>query len=1806
MKFKSALTAFVACAAAVVSFTSRAELPAKFVEYVYSGGSVVFDTGIKPIPSKTRAIITLAPMTVSSTEKAMFGQRSSSTWGDKYSTYVLLNSSYFRMDWIGNGTTKAFIPTKEHIYQFDCRNASARINGSSYSSSVTKDGAASSYSFYLFAMNDKGKTKAGLAQRLYAARIYTDGVNVSANYLPCVDNDGVAALYDTVSGMVCYPESGTLTAGPDIVVDETKKTFFGLASDDWDTAANWLPAGVPTADDDVVIPAGKIVTAASTIAVKSLVTARATMLTVGNWPKYLWSVNYMYPFAGEGTSLGVSVTGDMSVGGCFSIGGHTNEYDAVSVSVGGNLTFGSSSSSYFYARYGDLETTWKNFTWQDFKTGGGLLTVGGKTTLEGATEASASVFTVCNPMSGLPFVLKLQDLEVAAGAKISSDNLGWAKVGDTFYGKGFSNKGGAGYGGQGGGGTRGASYGFANAPCYPGSPSFVITSTKTPKPDYRGGGAIRIDARDVTVNGKLTALASDRSGTAASGGGIFVTCREFAVGETALVTARGGDNTGNNNTEYSGGGGRIAIVTGSPTDEQLNGLYANGSDDGVMEVCSLLDASASPYPVSCFSVQGGHQTDYASNPTKAGNGKDGTAVLLNARDMSMAFVTVDGARTPEDVVPHFGTRQIKKGETLFSNSDYSYIARAGNLTRDVCSGYTYTNATEGVVSGEVTSVTLNIQEDTTLTWLYAEQPEHFVTVMKPNAEGVMTSTSAWMTNGTDLDLSADEIDGYVFAGWEGDVPVADRANAAVTLTVDRPLRMTAVYRKEGAEPSAKTWTGAGDGTTWEDPANWDPAGIPTINDAVTLPSDATVFAKSHAVAGSLALDSGAFLKIAAVGTSVANAWEMQPEIPAIRLALGLRVAGDLTLTDAKLVVGGFNSYAEDVKLDVGGDLTLNGASRLVVNARYGARSLGAKSWRSFTWQDFKAGGATVSVAGATKVLDTSVVYPTCNARSGLPVVFALKDLELASGASFSATMRGWAYIAADLTHYGYGYAAEGSAASYGGKGGGNSAAGTYGFANAPFYPGSAGGRTDEYAAGGGAVRICADDVKLDGKIYADGWQGTGDALVLGSGGSIFITCDTLKPGASAQLSARGGLNPGNEVIGKCGGGGRISVIVGSPDEELLDALYATGTEAEKFILVTDDPAVANADRATYPAITVIGGHGKNWDTNPQAAWHGKDGSFVWAKNRGNKASVTVKAGLPTATVNPPDGVDTVEKGEMNFTADESAADPEYPTGGRFHVQGLSWSNATENVSHFVAGNDVRMTVDDDLWVEWIWGDREYLFDIVSAGGGTVTGDGWQDEGASVTLTATPAAGWTFVGWAGDVPAADRTKASVTLAADGPKRAVALFSDGTASVCVWRPDGTGVWSDPQNWDCGAGVPGKVPTALDDVVLTNGTCVIDDSLDLTVASLVVSNSAKLFIGCRGTSAQTADAIDTETTTPWALRVTGAMSVVGTAQFAIGGRIGEAEAVLEAGSLALSGSAAAAVYSGRRGPSDDPATFREGGAKVVVAGEMTLGGKSVLGLFCHPESGAPVVISAGTFTLGATAKVDADGNGFGRRAAYTAGGTWAPRFFGPGYVLCGYTANRNGASYGGEGGGILSAGAESRVYGWAAAPFMPGSPAHNILTTDERYFGGGAVRIDARMLTINGTITACGADGKSSTENGGGASGGAIWLTGNRIEIGSGAQLLAKGGNSTGYEYSCGGGGGRIAIGRKLTSDQIDRLYVGDLPVSVEVTPLSGLPEYAGRFSVKGGTAHQQADRSGIAGTDGSAVFVNAKSGLVIMIR
>jgi hypothetical protein len=136
-----------------------------------------------------------------------------------------------------------------------------------------------------------------------------------------------------------------------------------------------------------------------------------------------------------------------------------------------------------------------------------------------------------------------------------------------------------------------------------------------------------------------------------------------------------------------------------------------------------------------------------------------------------------------------------------------------------------------------------------------------------------------------------------------------------------------------------------------------------------------------------------------------------------------------------------------------------------------------------------------------------------------------------------------------------------SGAGYGGNGAGSSGnlamGGTaYGSATSPSSLGSGGGNDVPYSlggAGGGSVRLTVNGtLAADGKISANGGNGSGVGGGGGSGGSVWLTVGTLT--GSGSITANGGT--GADAVGGGGGGGRISL--GYSANDFVGLMSASG------------------------------------------------------------------------------------------------------------------------------------------------------------------------------------------------------------------------------------------------------------------------------------------------------------------------------------------------------------------------------------------------------------------------------------------------------------------------------------------------------------------------------------------------------------------------------------------------------------------------------------------------------------------------
>ena len=234
-----------------------------------------------------------------------------------------------------------------------------------------------------------------------------------------------------------------------------------------------------------------------------------------------------------------------------------------SLNVGGNLTATNDAQLHVFSGRTNAPGTH-----------GAYVTVTGNVTL----TKNSWIYPYSHTTNGASVLFRMNDLFISTNSGFNANGLGYYV--EKGPGKGLNNSSsgnsGGGYGGIGGASSSragGSVYGSSNAPVHPGSGGGRYDNN-----GGHGGGLIRIEAQDVTMNGNLLARAATASGQyngGGSGGGIFVMSGTFVGGASAVMNASGGPRGAGYTSLGSGAGGRIAVWYGtiSPGDKAsiLNG-----------------------------------------------------------------------------------------------------------------------------------------------------------------------------------------------------------------------------------------------------------------------------------------------------------------------------------------------------------------------------------------------------------------------------------------------------------------------------------------------------------------------------------------------------------------------------------------------------------------------------------------------------------------------------------------------------------------------------------------------------------------------------------------------------------------------------------------------------------------------------------------------------------------------------------------------------------------------------------------------------------------------------------------------------------------------------------------------------------------------------------------------------------------------------------------------------------------------------------------------------------------------------------
>jgi hypothetical protein len=289
--------------------------------------------------------------------------------------------------------------------------------------------------------------------------------------------------------------------------------------------------------------------------------------------------------------------------------------------------------------------------------------------------------------------------------------------------------------------------------------------------------------------------------------------------------------------------------------------------------------------------------------------------------------------------------------------------------------------------------------------------------------------------------------------------------------------------------------------------------------------------------------------------------------------------GDSTMSDLTVLgtlnytgVGAFNINGIDVNLrgDFSGqaDFNLGTAGETIP----GGLTLYAHTWaRSGTYQF----GDVVVGANGLMTLENYDNGNECNdindpgCYDDYGVTLDIDTLNIHAGGRITADQKGYGPgkgpgPGQNQTGHNYG-------ATHGGYGRGNNASDSrpvYDSVYEPVMFGSGTGVSYSTGYGGGAIKIEATTLTIDGEISVDGIEGPGGRQVGSAGGSIWIDATTLNGSGSGVLSADGGAGTSTEPHG-ASSGGRIAIYYETDnwgvDSEIGSGIHAYGGVVGSYI-----------------------------------------------------------------------------------------------------------------------------------------------------------------------------------------------------------------------------------------------------------------------------------------------------------------------------------------------------------------------------------------------------------------------------------------------------------------------------------------------------------------------------------------------------------------------------------------------------------------------------------------------------------------
>lgn len=220
----------------------------KRLKYIESTGTQYIDTEFKP-NQDTRVVCKGQFLDISSTVN-MFGTRVSTSSG-RYE--LLVSGNYIFSSY--NTAAGSSISSTTDILLIDKNKNVTSNNGKVFDTSAYAAFQAN-YNLLLFAGNRAGTVSGKAKCRIYFFQIYDNGILIR-DYVPCMDSNGVAGLYDFVND-VFYTNAGTGTfiAGPEYDPENPWVLPTGYSRLEYieSTGTQYIDTGIkPTSNVDVMV-----------------------------------------------------------------------------------------------------------------------------------------------------------------------------------------------------------------------------------------------------------------------------------------------------------------------------------------------------------------------------------------------------------------------------------------------------------------------------------------------------------------------------------------------------------------------------------------------------------------------------------------------------------------------------------------------------------------------------------------------------------------------------------------------------------------------------------------------------------------------------------------------------------------------------------------------------------------------------------------------------------------------------------------------------------------------------------------------------------------------------------------------------------------------------------------------------------------------------------------------------------------------------------------------------------------------------------------------------------------------------------------------------------------------------------------------------------------------------------------------------------------------------------------------------------------------------------------------------------------